>query len=299
MKANRSVAAVRDIVAKDTPPPGLKVYVSGAAPLASDTVAIANSSLNNITIAVIFLIIAMLLLVYRSISNVLVPLLAVVIEMLVAKGVIATLGHFGYIELSSFAVNIVVALTLGAGTDYGIFLLGRYHEARQAGESREDAFYIAYKGVTPIIVGSGLTIAGACYCLTFARLNYFHTMGPAVGIAMLFTIAAALTLGPAILTVGSLFGSSTRGARPGRRCIGGSGRAWCAGRCRSLRPVPPLSCSGRCSCRRTGKTTTTVPTSLMMPRQSGFRGRGPALPEEQTVLRDADGRDGSRHAKLR
>ena len=98
--------------------------------------------------------------------------------MLVAKGVVATLGHFGYIELSSFAVNIVVALTLGAGTDYGIFLMGRYHEARQAGENREEAFYTAYKGVTPIIIGSGLTIAGACYCLTFARLNYFHTMGP-------------------------------------------------------------------------------------------------------------------------
>jgi RND superfamily putative drug exporter len=58
MQANRSVDAVRDIVAKDTPPPGLKVYVSGAAPLASDTVAIANSSLNNITIVTIFLIIA-------------------------------------------------------------------------------------------------------------------------------------------------------------------------------------------------------------------------------------------------
>ncbi|WP_371685120.1 RND family transporter [Mycobacterium sp. MFM001] len=206
MQANESVAAVRDIVAKDPAPPGLRVYVSGAAPLASDTVAIANSSLNNITIVTIILIVTMLLLVYRSITNVVVPLLGVLIEMLVAKGVIATLGHLGYIELSSFAVNIVVALTLGAGTDYGIFLMGRYHEARQAGESREDAFYIAYKGVTPIIVGSGLTIAGACYCLTFARLNYFHTMGPAVGITMLFTIAAALTLGPAILTVGSLFG---------------------------------------------------------------------------------------------
>lgn len=206
MQANQSVAAVRDIVAKDPAPPGLRVYVSGAAPLASDTVTIANSSLNNITIVTIILIVTMLLLVYRSPSNVLVPLLGVLIEMLVAKGVIATLGHLGYIELSSFAVNIVVALTLGAGTDYGIFLMGRYHEARQAGESREDAFYTAYKGVTPIIVGSGLTIAGACYCLTFARLNYFHTMGPAVGITMLFTIAAALTLGPAILTVGSLFG---------------------------------------------------------------------------------------------
>ncbi|MGN6339231.1 MMPL/RND family transporter [Mycobacterium sp.] len=206
IQANQSVDAVRDIIKKDTPPPGLKVYVSGAAPLASDTLAIANASLNNVTIVTIILIVVMLLLVYRSPAILLVPLLGVLIEMLVAKGIVSTLGHYGYIELSSFAVNIVIALTLGAGTDYGIFLMGRYHEARQAGESREDSFYIAYKGVAPIIIGSGLTIAGACYCLTFARLNYFHTMGPAVAITMLFTIAAAMTLGPAVLTVGSLFG---------------------------------------------------------------------------------------------
>jgi RND superfamily putative drug exporter len=206
IEANASVNAVRNIIAKDTPPPGLKVFVSGAAPLASDTLSIANASLNNVTIVTIILIMVMLMFVYRSPPTLLVPLLGVLMEMLVAKGVISTLGHLRYIELSSFAVNIVIALTLGAGTDYGIFLMGRYHEARQEGESREEAFYTAYKGVTPIIIGSGLTIAGACYCLTFARLNYFHTMGPAVAITMLFTIAAAMTLGPAILTVGSLFG---------------------------------------------------------------------------------------------
>src|SRR3984957_1134112 len=237
MQANESVAAVRDIVAKDTPPPGLKVYVSGAAPLAKDTVAIANSSLNDITIVTIFLIIGMLLLVYRSIVTLFVPLAGVLFEMLVAKGVIATLGHLGYIELSSFAVNIVVALTLGAGTDYGIFLMGRYHEARRAGESREEAFYTAYRGITPVILGSGLTIAGACYCLTFARLNYFHTMGPAVAITMLFTIAAALTLGPALLTLGSLFGlMDPRGTAKGQlyRRIGTSVGRW---------PVPILAAS--------------------------------------------------------
>jgi RND superfamily putative drug exporter len=206
IQANQSVDAVRDIIAKDSPPPGLKVYVSGAAPLASDTLSIANASLNNVTIVTICLIVVMLLLVYRSFATLLVPLAGVLIEMLAARGIIATLGHLGLIELSSFAVNIVIALTLGAGTDYGIFLMGRYHEARQAGESRENSFYIAYRGVAPIIIGSGLTIAGACYCLTFARLNYFHTMGPAVAISMLFTIAAAMTLGPALLTVGSLFG---------------------------------------------------------------------------------------------
>lgn len=206
IQANQSVDAVRAIVAKDTPPPGVKAYVSGAAPLASDTLAIANSSLNNITIVTIFLIIAMLLLVYRSPSTVLMPLATVLFEMLIAKGIVSTLGHFGVIPLSSFAVNIVVALTLGAGTDYGIFLMGRYQEARQLGETREEAYFTAYRSVTPIIVGSGLTIAGAGFCLSFARLDYFHTMGPAVAIAMLVTISAALTLGPAILTVGSLFG---------------------------------------------------------------------------------------------
>lgn len=237
IQANQSVDAVRDIIKEDTPPPGLKVYVSGAAPLASDTLAIANASLNNVTIVTIILIVVMLLLVYRTPSTLLVPLLGVLIEMLVAKGVVSTLGHYGYIELSSFAVNIVIALTLGAGTDYGIFLMGRYHEARQAGESREDSFYIAYKGVAPIIIGSGLTIAGACYCLTFARLNYFHTMGPAVAITMLFTIAAAMTLGPAVLTVGSLFGmfdprTSTKGLL--YRRIGASVVRW---------PVPILAAS--------------------------------------------------------
>lgn len=237
IQANQSVAAVRDIVAKDTPPPGLKVYVSGAAPLASDTLAIANSSLNNVTIVTIVLIIVMLLLVYRRPSTLLVPLLGVLIEMQVARGLVATLGHFGYIELSSFAVNIVTALTLGAGTDYGIFLMGRYHEARQAGESRQDAFYTAYRGIAPIVIGSGLTIAGACYCLTFARLNYFHTMGPAVAISMLVTIAEAMTLGPAILTVGSLFGMfEPRQAAKARlyRRIGASVVRW---------PVPILAAS--------------------------------------------------------
>src|SRR6516164_10396621 len=109
MQANESVNAVRDIVAaKDVPPPaGLKVYVSGAAPLASDTLSIANSSLNNITIVTIILIFVMLLLVYRSITTLLVPLLGVLFELMVARGVIATLGHYGFIELSSFAVNIL------------------------------------------------------------------------------------------------------------------------------------------------------------------------------------------------
>ena len=299
IEANASVNAVRDIIAKDTPPPGLKVFVSGAAPLASDTLSIANASLNNVTIVTIVLIMVMLLLVYRSPPTLLVPLLGVLIEMLVAKGIISTLGHLGYIELSSFAVNIVIALTLGAGTDYGIFLIGRYHEARQAGESREDSFYIAYKGVTPIIIGSGLTIAGACYCLTFARLNYFHTMGPAVAITMLFTIAAAHDARP-----GCFDGRQPlRDVRPEAASQGASVSADRRER-GALAGADP---GGQFGHRHAwGDLRAELPAELRRPavpaarrtRQSGFPGGRSALPQEQAVLRDADGRDRPRHAQL-
>ena len=295
IQANESVAAVRDTIANDTPPQGLKVYVSGSAPMASDTLSIANNSLNNITIVTIVLILVMLLLVYRSLTNVAVPMYSVLFEILIAKGVVSTLGHYGFIPMSSFAVNIVVSLTLGAGTDYGIFLLGRYHEARQLGESREEAYYTAYRGVAPIIIGSGLTIAGSCFCLSFARLDYFHTMGPAVAIShAVDDLGGADARRPRILTVGSLFGlfdpkkhdaegTYTGGLRP----------ASCDGQCRSSSAsCRRRACSGRSSCRPTqvsydDRASINRPTGTCQPR---LRGVGSTLSAQQAVQRDADGR---------
>src|SRR6202012_645177 len=54
--------------------------------------------------------------------------------------------------------------------------------------------------------GSGLTIAGAMLCLSFTRLPYFQTLGAPCAIGMFTMVAAALTLAPAILTLGSRFG---------------------------------------------------------------------------------------------
>ena len=263
MEANESVDAVRELVDKDTPPPGLRVYVSGAAPLASDTLSIANNSLNNITIVTIILIFIMLLLVYRGrITTLVVPMYSVLFEILVAKGVVSTLGHVSLIPLSSFAVNVVISLTLGAGTDYGIFLMGRYQEARQDGESPEEAYYTAFQGRGTDHHRLGTDHRRCVFCLSFARLNYFHTMGPAVAITMLFTIAAALTLAPALLTLGSIFGLyEPKNKGQGTPRTGGSARAWCVGRLRFWRPAPRSSCSARSSCRPISRTTTTGSTS--------------------------------------
>ncbi|WP_079673069.1 MMPL/RND family transporter, partial [Mycobacteroides abscessus] len=122
------------------------------------------------------------------------------------RGVVAFLAYHKLIGISVFASNILVSLILGAGTDYAIFLIGRYQEARHAGEDRETAYYSAVKGVSHVILGSGLAIAGATFCLQFTRLNYFNTMGLPCAAATLVAVAASLTFGPAMLALGSRFG---------------------------------------------------------------------------------------------
>src|SRR6201999_2948038 len=67
---DESVAAVRNIVQRTPPPPGIKVYVTGAAPLASDMQHSGNKSVLKITAVTVAIIFTMLFLVYRSIITV-------------------------------------------------------------------------------------------------------------------------------------------------------------------------------------------------------------------------------------
>lgn len=204
--ANESVQAVRDIVAAHPPPSGLKVYVTGAGPLNSDQQHAGDKSLQLVTALTFVVIVTMLLLVYRSIVTVLVVLLAVVLELAVARGIVAFLGYHHVIELSTFAVNLLTLLAIAAATDYAIFLVGRYHEARNSGADREDAFYVMYHGTAHVIMGSGLTIAGATLCLHFTRLPYFQTLAIPLAIGMFVVTMSALTLAPALLTISARFG---------------------------------------------------------------------------------------------
>jgi RND superfamily putative drug exporter len=130
----------------------------------------------------------------------------VFIELAAARGIVAFLGYHDLIGLSTFAVNLLTTLAIAAATDYAIFLVGRYHEARQAGEDRETAFYTMYRGTAHVILGSGLTIAGATFCLSFTRLPYFQTLGVPLAIGMLVAVVAATTMAPALITVATRFG---------------------------------------------------------------------------------------------
>ncbi|GAB4990260.1 MMPL family transporter [Mycobacterium avium subsp. hominissuis] len=203
--ANESVDAIRNIVEHTPPPQGVKAYVTGAAPLVTDQFEVGSKGIFKVTVITVLVILAMLLWVYRSVTAVFV-LVTVIVEMAAARGIVAFLGSVGLIGLSTYATNLLTLLVIAAGTDYAIFFVGRYHEARHEGQDRETAYYTMYRGTTHVVLGSGLTVAGAVLCLRFTRLNYFQSLGIPAAIGIGVALAAALSLTPAVITVGSLFG---------------------------------------------------------------------------------------------
>ena len=205
-RANESIAAVREIIEKTPAPPGVKSYVTGGAALSSDQRVAGDKGAAKATLVTLVVIFAMLLVVYRSAVTTILILLMVFVELGAARGIVAFLGNSGVIGLSTFATSLLTLIAIAAGTDYAIFLIGRYQEARGDGEDSETAYYTMFHGTAHVVLGSGLTIAGALLCLKFTRLPWFQTMAVPCAVGILVAVLAALTLGPAVIVIGSRFG---------------------------------------------------------------------------------------------
>jgi RND superfamily putative drug exporter len=204
--SNESVNAVREVIDSTPAPAGVKAYVTGGAPLTADQRVAGDKGAVKVTIITLVVIAIMLLFVYRSIATMVLILLMVFVELGSSRGIVAFLGDTGVIGLSTFATNLLTLIAIAAGTDYAIFLIGRYQEARGDGEDRETAYYTMFHGTAHVVLGSGLTIAGALLCLRFTRLPWFQTMAVPCAVGVMVAVVAALTLGPAVVVIGSRFG---------------------------------------------------------------------------------------------
>ncbi|MEC4845681.1 MMPL family transporter [Mycobacteroides chelonae] len=228
--ANESIKVVREIVDSNPGPPGLKVFVTGSSALSADQEIASSRSMRVIEAATLVIIIVMLMWVYRSIVSVLVALAIVGVGVGAATGTVAFLAYHNLIGLTTFATTLLTVLAIAAATDYAIFLIGRYHEARNAGESREQAYYTMFHGTAHVILGSGLTIAGATFCLHFTRLPYFKSLGIPLAIGMTVVVAVSLTVGAALIAMVTRFGKvlepKIEGRERGWRKIGAAIVRW-------------------------------------------------------------------------
>ncbi|HET7742205.1 MAG TPA: MMPL family transporter, partial [Mycobacterium sp.] len=228
--ANESVESVREIAEGAETPAGVKAYVAGPSATTTDQNAVGDASMKTIEALTFGVITIMLLLIYRSVITTVITLGMVMVGLLSARGIVAFLGYHDVFGLTTFATNMVVTLAIAAATDYAIFLIGRYHEARRKGMDRESAYYDMFHGTAHVVLASGMTIAGATLCLHFTRLPYFQTMGIPLAAGMTIVVAAALTMGPAVISIVTRFGKilepkRTKGARGWRR-VGAATVRW-------------------------------------------------------------------------
>lgn len=199
-QARDSVNAVRTTAQKLSPPPGLQVHVTGPGATIVDEFSAIDRQMLGITAATIGLILLLLLVVYRSPIAAAIPLISVGLSLALARAIVAALGQANMVEVSLFSVALMATMTLGAGTDYAIFLVGRYHEGRRRGAAPAQALTAAYRSIAPVVIGSALTVSVALACLAFAKVGLFRSAGLPCAIGILATMVAALTLTPARAT---------------------------------------------------------------------------------------------------
>lgn len=215
---------------------GTVVRITGPPATFTDQLAVGESDLVVITLATVFMIAAILLIVYRSVFTALMPLLVVGMSLAVGRGVLSGLGELG-MPVSQFTSMFMMVIIFGAGVDYSVFLISRYHEAIRAGYAPDVAIAHANGTIGRVVLASAATVALAFLAMAFAKLSVFRTLGPACAIAIAIGFLATVTLLPAVLSFAAKRGAGLPHADLTRRYWHRVGTAVVR------RPVPLLALS--------------------------------------------------------
>lgn len=214
-------------------PAGVASFVTGDPATLVDINEELDSEIALVTVLSVLIIFGLLALIYRRLVTVLIPLATIGIALAAARGVVALLGERG-LPVSTYTAAFLTALVLGAGTDYSVFLLARYHERLRAGDAPLAATRTAAAKVGTVLLASAATVAAGTACMGLTELALFRTTGPSLAVSVLVTLAVSLTLTPALTSIAEF--------RAGPRSLdAGPSRWWASmGRLVVARPVAVL-----------------------------------------------------------
>lgn len=216
-RAHHATQGIRDEIDAAEKPTGLQSYFTGPTATLADLFSAIDVSLLIITLVSVALITLILFAVYRKFATAAIPLITLGIGLAMTRPVISYLGGHDWLPVSNFTIAIMTALVLGAVTDYAVFTLSSYHEARRNGLPVGRAVESASGRTAPILVASASTIAVACTAMAFTSIGMFRTAGPPTAIAIVIALAVALTLPPALLSLAGRRGLAEPGPSTERR----------------------------------------------------------------------------------
>jgi putative drug exporter of the RND superfamily len=181
-------------------PAGLSVHLTGNLAQNVDEQNQSNHIQTLTELLSVLFIVALLLLTFRAVLAPVIALAPSVVALIAAGPVIALFTHLG-VEVSDLTPILLTVVMLGAGTDYGLFLIFREREELRRGRAVHDAVSVSVCKVGESITFSGLTVVGALATVAVATFGFYRGLGPAIAIGIGVALAANLTLLPALLAV--------------------------------------------------------------------------------------------------
>ncbi|WP_264016113.1 MMPL/RND family transporter [[Mycobacterium] manitobense] len=209
---------ITETVKHTTEGTGLSADVTGQAAMMGDLSNIGEHDMHMIELATMILVLSILLVIYRRPVTVLLPLIVIGVSVTAAEGAVSALTHAG-LSVSLLTMVLMTTMVAGAGTDYAVFLISRYHEYIGDGMDSDAAVRKALSSIGKVIAASAATVAVTFLGMIFAKLPWFTSVGPALAVSIAVALLAAITLLPAVLVL-----AGRRGWVKPRRSL--TGRLW-------------------------------------------------------------------------
>ena len=194
------IANIRDSMHRSGLPADLKANLTGDLAAGVDQENANSSGRNSVEIYSVIMILVLLLAVFRSILAPIITLLPAGLALAVAQPVIAESTKAG-VQVGFITQILLIVLLLGAGTDYGLFLVFRVREELRKGLTPKEAVVKALSRVGESITFSAATVIAALLSLVLATFGLYKGLGPALAIGLVIMLLIALTFLPALLAV--------------------------------------------------------------------------------------------------
>ncbi|ORB03026.1 hypothetical protein BST30_18910 [Mycobacterium mantenii] len=192
---------IGDIVERTVRGTPLTVNLTGPAATVADLTVAGARDRMPIELAIAVLVLIVLLVIYRSAVTMLLPLLTIGISLVIAQTVVAGYSQLTGSGVSNQSVVFLSAIMAGAGTDYAVFLISRYHDYLRSGADSDRAVRRAMFSIGKVIAASAATVGITFFLISFAQMGVFKTVGASAAIGIGVAFLAAMTLLPAILVL--------------------------------------------------------------------------------------------------
>lgn len=187
-----SVAELESRINRSVAGHGITVAYSGQVIQAAQPVSTGNSEIIGIAAALL-----VLLIVFGTLLAAGLPILLALISLGLGLSLLtlaAALTHF-----NTITPTLATMIGLGVGIDYSLFIVTRFRQALHEGMSPEDAAATAGATAGRAVVFAGVTVAISIAGLAVIGIDFVTKLGFGGAIAVLTTVATAVTLLPAIL----------------------------------------------------------------------------------------------------